>query len=980
MIGNEMRNLLLTAFLVVFPFTALGQQGTTGELTGIVSSGDSALAGVSVTLTSSSLQGSLSTVTGEKGGYHFALLPPGDYTVLFELQGLETSRQRVRISLARATRADASLKVATISESISVAADSFDSTQVASNFRGDLIEQLPTGRTLRDITLMSPSVNDNGTRNRLLIAGAPFYTSMFLVDGAVVNDNLGGQPHDLFVEDAIEETTVLLGAISPEYGNFTGGVVSVRTRSGGNTFKGSLRTSLSNPAWTARTPWAGEAKPVNDLSQIFEATLGGFLMKDSLWFFTAGRLADQATHATTIRTNIPYFAETNETRWETKLTTQLPQNHNFVLSYLNYSLDETNVVPNPAGVLDLAGLIPARSNPATFLTAGYHSMLPASSFLEAQYSSKKYSLQGNGGLSMDRITGTSVTVLRLGNINAPASCGVCGDDQRNNDSWMIKGTHYRQTGWGTHTFLAGLENFSEERAFNLNRAASDYFIQTGRFQVIGANVYPVFDSTTLISWAPVLAPSDGTDFETLGVFLNDRWDVSSRVSLSIGARYDRNDARDTDGNRVSDDSTISPRLAASFDPRGDGAHRVTIGYGRYVSKIPETSTIGGAAQVAGNPHIFGWRYNGPGINLPGTPLLTTSAALAQLFAWFDSVGGVNDRHFLVSRSIPGLSTVIPRSLSSPTVDEATLGYALRIGRRGHLRVDVTARDWGGFYATRLDTITGQRQDTDGKPNDVSWVVNADSETSRRYRAVQLQGTWEDGALRLGGGYTWSTLRGNEDGEGGLAGGDPPNNRPLDLWYPELLGYPQRRPVGYLTGDQTHRARVWLSWDVPFVRNSLNVSILQSYDSGTAYSAAGFIDPSGTITPYEGAPRNPGYALTQFAAAGYPYYFGGRGALRTDEVFSTDVALNFELPLRRTGVFLQCDLLNVFDEAAVTTPSTEVSTLARSGRLSGLAAFNPFTTTPIEGVHYRLPSDFGKPTGPSSYQPPRTYRFSVGMKF
>jgi len=978
-----MRNVLLTAVLLSVPLNAIAQQGTTGELTGVVSAEVSPLPGVTITLTSSSLQGSRTTATGENGGYHFALLPPGDYTALFELEGLETSRQLIRISLAQTTRADASMKVATISESISVAADSFDATQVASNFRGDLVEELPTGRTMRDITLLSTSANANGTRNRLLIAGAPFWDSMFLVDGAVVNDNLGGQPHELFVEDAIEETTVLVGAISPEYGRFTGGVVSVLTKSGGNTPKGSLRASLGNPAWTAQTPWPGQTKPADDLSEIYEATLGGYAIKDRLWFFTAARLSDQSKQQSTTLTNIPYSAATDDTRWEAKLTGQLHRSHNLVLSYLQYSLDETNLVGNPAGVLNLDALTPARSNPSTFLTVGYHSMLSTSSFLEAQYSRKKYALQGNGGLSRDRILGTFIGGLRFGNLNAPNSCGVCGDDQRNNDSWMIKGTAYRQTRWGNHTLLAGLENFHEERIINVDRSASAFFIQTGRFQIIGQDVYPVFDAATVINWAPLFARSNGTDFDTRSVFLNDRWDVSRRLGFSIGARYDRNDALDTDGNLVSDDDAISPRLAASFDIRGDGTHRFSIGYGRYVSKIPEGPDVAGAAQQAGNFHEFGWRYRGPEINRSGIPqdqLLSAHEALAQLFAWFDSVGGVDNREFLVLLSIPGLSTVIPRSLSSPTVDEATLGYAFRIGRGGHLRADVIARDWGGFYAARLDTTTGQRQDSDGKPNDVTWIVNDDSETSRTYRAVQFQGTWQARSLRIGGGYTWSKLRGNVDGDGGPGGGEPANNRPLNLWYPELLAYPQRRPVGYLTGDQRHRTRVWLSYDIPLPRNYLNLSLLQSYDSGHAYSTAGLIDGSGTITPYPGSPANPGYALTRLSQSGYPYYFGKRGALRTDDVSSTDVALNFQLFVRRAGVFLQCEVVNLFDRAAVTSVSTEVQTLARSGPSLGLVAFNPFTTTPIEGVHYRLAPDFGQPTGPSSYQTPRTYQFSVGMKF
>ncbi|MEO6260373.1 MAG: TonB-dependent receptor [Thermoanaerobaculia bacterium] len=982
-IGNEMRLLVATALLVLAGLPALAQQGTTGELTGVVSAASAPLADITVTVTSASLPGSLKTTTGERGGYYFTHLPPGDYTVHFERDGLQPSHQLVRVYVAQTTRADASLVVASVSATISVAAPSEDSDQITSNFRGDLVEQLPTQRTLRDIALLAPSVNPNGVRNRLLIAGAPFWSSIFLVDGAVVNDNLGGQPHDLFIEEAIEETTVLTGAVSPEYGGFTGGVVSVRSRSGGDELRGSARTSLSNAAWTAATPWPGESRPSDDLSAVHELTLGGFVIRDRLWFFTAARFADQTTAQTTRLTNIAYPAATKERRLEGKLTGQLFGNDGLVVSYLDHSREETGIVGTPAGVLDLDALIATRSTPATFLTMGYHSMLPSNLFVEAQYARKNYALQGNGGLLTDRIAGTVVSGRRFPSANAPSSCGVCGNDQRNNESWLLKGMLFLQTRRGSHTLAAGAESFHEERIVNANTSSSDYSIQTARFRIIGQRAYPIFDETTVITWAPVRLPSLGTDFNTRSIFLNDRWDVTPRVHFSIGARYDRNDARDTDRSVVSNEHELSPRLSVTLDARGDGAHRIAASYGRYVSRIPDLPGLGSAAQRAGNPHVYSWRYAGPGINVFGTPedgFLGSGDALAQLFAWFDSVGGVNNRQFLTGLSSPGLSTLIPQSLRSPMVDEMTLGYALRLGRQGSLRVDATTREWGGFYAARLDSTTGKQVDPEGNPIDVNWIVNDDSATSRTYRAVQVQGNWQVRSVRFGGGYTWSRLRGNTDGEGDFLNGEPATSRPLHLWYPELLAYPQRRPVGYLSGDQTHRARVWVGYDVAWGRSALNLSLLQTYDSGRAYSVVGLIDASGTITPYAGSPGNPGYSLTQLSPTGYPYYFSERGSLRTDSVASTDIALNYEHALGRTRLFFQGDVLNVLDRAAVTAPSVEVLTLLRSGRASGLTAFNPFTTKPIEGVHYLRAPDFGKPTGPSSYQTPRTYRFSIGARF
>ena len=73
-----------------------------------------------------------------------------------------------------------------------------------------------------------------------------------MVDGVDVNDNLFGTPNNLFIEDAIQETQVLTSGISAEYGRFSGGVINVVTKSGGNKFSGSVRVNLSNPSGSAK--------------------------------------------------------------------------------------------------------------------------------------------------------------------------------------------------------------------------------------------------------------------------------------------------------------------------------------------------------------------------------------------------------------------------------------------------------------------------------------------------------------------------------------------------------------------------------------------------------------------------------------------------------------------------------------------------------------------------------------------------------
>lgn len=974
-----MKRLAALLFLLrVLP--CLAQQGITSELTGRVVSAGQALPGVTVTLRSDSLQGSRVTVTGENGGYLFALLPPADYLLRFDLQGFTAVEKRVQVSLAGATRVDADLGAVPLRETITVAADSARvaaNPSIGTNFRAAELERLPGGRDIRAVVLLSPSANAQGVRNRLVIAGAPSWDSLFLIDGVVVNEYLSGQPHNLFIEDGIQEIALLIGAISAEYGRFTGGVVSTLTKSGGNQFRGSLRDTVTNSAWTKRTPWPVAANPLDKINHAVEGTLGGFVLKDRLWFFAAARKAEASLGSFTALTVIPYRIDSHEGRQDVKVTQQITARHLLIASYIRTSLEETNVVNSEQGVrvLDLASLIPERSQPAHLFALTYEGLLRPNAFAEVHASEKSYALRGNGGRSSDLILGTVIITPRSGaSMNAPIGCGICGDDARDSNSWAVKASHYRNTRWGNHTTVVGAEEFHEQRINSGTRSGSEFSIQTGLARtIVGAGAYPAFNAATLIDWTHAIAGLRGTDQNTRSAYLNDRWDLGSRLSVNLGLRYDRNHVRDAVGRLVSDDDAYSPRVGATFDLRNDGRHQLIAGFGRYTAKILEG---GGQPQHVGVYSDFGWRYHGPDINAPGTPvdqLLPAPEALARLFAWFDSVGGVQNGDYSFFTD-PRYSSEFRGALKSPAVDERSLGYAFQM-TKGSLRGDYVARDWHHFYATRVDTTTAERLDPYGKKMDVAWIINDDSGTVRRYRAVQLQGVWRSRSINVGGGYTWSKLRGNDDAEETITGS--PRNAPLTLWYPEFLGYPQRRPIGYLSQDQRHHARLWVGYQAALHGGALSATLLQGFESGRPYSAVAGIDATGQTVPYEGIAANPGYAFNQVTVS--PYYFSKRGGFRTDNVFSTDLAVDYEIPYRSLQLFLKGDVLNLLNNAAVVSPGTEVMT-QKNAPGTGLMPFNPFTEVPVEGVNYRLSSTFGKATGPESYQTPRTFQLSFGTRF
>jgi hypothetical protein len=127
-------------------------------------------------------------------------------------------------------------------------------------------------------------------------------------------------------------------------------------------------------------------------------------------------------------------------------------------------------------------------------------------------------------------------------------------------------------------------------------------------------------------------------------------------------------------------------------------------------------------------------------------------------------------------------------------------------------------------------------------------------------------------------------------------------------------------------------------------------------------------------------------LVDLASLGYvnapprvDYWFYDRDEFLTDEIHTTDVALNYGFAWNLFGqeieIFVQPEVLNIFNnDAAVFVDSTILD-----GR-NGLAAFNPFTETPVEGVHYAKGPNFGKPVREADLQAPRTFRFSVGFRF
>lgn len=982
---SRFSSLVCAMVLMALPAFA---QTPTGSIAGRVASSDGQpLPGVTIAATSPNLQGTREVVSTDSGDFLIPLLPPGDYTVTFTLSGFQTLTTRVGVAGTQVVSLNETMAVSGVTEQVNVVgrAETFTQTAtVATKFRQDLITALPTSRNLDATVLMAPGVLATGPNgNSYSIGGSMSFESLFAVNGVVITENLRGTPYTLYIEDALQETTVATSGISAEFGRFGGGLVNAITKSGGNTFNGSYRHSLNNDSWRSQTP-SKETK-LDKLVPTYEYTFGGPVVIDRLWFFTAGRLQQQEESRNLAVVNQPYTRINDEKRYEFKGTYSPVTNHTAKVSYTKIDQQVTNLAFQ--NIMDTRSLY-NQGQPQDLLAAHYAAVVKPNFFLEGQFSQRVFTFSGAGATSTDLIDGTLLIDRSRGGTSfrywAATFCGVCDDEERSNTDILVKGSYFLSTGRGSHNMIFGVDSYNDHRFSNNHQSGSDYRILGTSTIVQGSDIIPVFlPGSTIIQWNPISLSSQGTDLRTTSFFVNDQWRYNNQLTLNLGLRYDTNQGEDAAGNTVSDSKVLSPRLSVVFDPRGDGVWSTSGSYARYAAALNT-----GVADVSagGNPATYQWPYQGPAINGSGATS-TTPQAIRQLFDWFFANGGTNRPFSLVD--IPGVATKIGGSLKSPTVDEVAFGVSRQLGGRGSVRADFSYRTYGNFYATRTDRSTGSVTDSVGRTFDLGLIENTDV-IERQYRGATFSATYRVGSrLDLGGNYTLSKTTGNFDGETAASG--PVTTEVLS--YPEYLDLSWNAPVGALSVDQRHRMRLWGTYDVPLPSGfgTATLGVVQQFGSGVPYGAVGAVDttPYVTGTSY----LNPSGGR---ADGFWDYYFTDRDAFRTEASHRTDVALNYAYRVpggSRLELFFRGEVLNVWNQFQLCGCGGTVfgngggSDLRKvnQGILTAtnsttLQPFNPFTTTPVEGVHWAKRPNFGTQVDRFSWTTPRTFRMSVGLRF
>jgi outer membrane receptor protein involved in Fe transport len=969
------RKLLSAAVaLVVVTFAspaATHAQGVqTGAITGVVRDVTGAvIPQASVHADSPALQGSRLTLTDHAGAYLLQGLPTGDYTIRIEFTGFETTSSRVRVGVGAVERLHVSLRPS-VTETVAVMAPTpslLTAKAGGSTLRAAEIDRLPTGRTPSLVAELAPGLTNNTPNvNQVTISGAVAYDNVFLLDGVDIGDNLFARPDDLFVEEAIEETQVLSAAVSAEYGRFSGGVVNAVTKRGGDLFSGSVRSNLSNAAWTDETPFekaAGQRRQ-SKMDRYYEGTLGGPLVKQRVWFFAAGRTQSSQSSLTLAQTAAAFQQTDDQQRWDVKVTASPFTNQTVQVQYLDRR--QTRVAPSlPITIDPTAG--DRTETPGHLLVTNWNGVLATRFFATAQYSRKaNHPRFGNTGTRLQDSPFLTIGRVSPGGLHfGPAYFDRTDPEDRDNNQLTGSVSYFgSRPGFGTHDVKAGVEVFSLVLRGGNSQSSTGYLFNTD-FATAGGR--PVTDASGRVVpvWLPGATTVGNTlpvrgaelDITTTALYVQDRWTPVSRLTLDLGLRFEQVSSEATGGAASIDAGSIVPRLAAAYQLRENGTS-VGASYAHYSGRY--TSSIFGRNTPVANAGRVTSVYNGPaGQGYDFAPAYDLS------------------NYSIVSGSFPTANIFLDDQLESPLTREVAVSLAQNLGR-GAVRGIYIWRRATGLVDSFIDDPTAAGKTAvsqNGVPlGTFDNVYYRNSDAVRRYQGVELVGHYQ---LRANwtAAAQWTVQLKNEGNYEGEAANQP--GAPSVLGdYPELLDAARNFPMGRLDDYQRHKVRVWSTYVLNVGRfGSVDVTPLWRYNSALTYSLAANSVPLSAAQ----RSRNPGYARLPGSGANgsQTLFFGERGGEEFAGYGLVDLAVSYQVPVYRSfRPWVKVEVLNALNNDTMIGWDTTIAV----DPASALDA-NGLPTGFIRG------SRFGTATSTAHFPRPRpgltggrTYFGAFGVRF
>ncbi|MBI4476942.1 MAG: TonB-dependent receptor [Acidobacteria bacterium] len=542
---------VLTMTLVVLSGALASAQDFRGRVNGVVTDNTGAvLPGVTVTATSPALIQPQVQVTGGDGAYRFLALPPGLYTLAFELPGFTTLRREdIRVVINQTLTVDAQLQVATLQETVTVTGESpvvdTTTTTMGTNFTKELLTEIPNARDIWAAMAQAPGMQmtsyDVGGSHTGTQTGYRTYgfddQNQTKLEGIDTTEGTSANA-GYFDFGSFEEFSV--GGAGNSAESFAGGAsLSISVKSGGDRFSGNwysdwegdatisdnvpdnLRVSnqRDNNGFFVRSALR-RGNPI-DRQYDLNGNVGGPIWKRKAWFFYSYRLNDQYK-------TILGFDELERSKLSNKYTFkgtfQLGKN-NQIIGFLNKreKLQDKRGI-GPSTPLSAARYQSSRNYPMKVewtsvlgsrafldvMAAHWYNFFPLRPTIEAGLYSGPW---GPGRLD------TATNVFFDGGANNSYQ------DQKRFKPQFYASLSYFQDGWhGSHDFKFGYDWKRDRRKRGLDQPF-DIFYRDNRGLVNQVDLYntPV---------API------NDVVYNAAFVSDTWKYNNRLTLNLGGRLE----------------------------------------------------------------------------------------------------------------------------------------------------------------------------------------------------------------------------------------------------------------------------------------------------------------------------------------------------------------------------------------------------------------------------------------------------------
>jgi hypothetical protein len=296
------RFLTLAAVMIFSASAGFAQaQVSTADLNGTVVDPNGAIvAGATVTARNPATGFTRTVTANDSGEFSLIQLQPGDYEITVEAATFKkTVISPVKLTVGQAASLEVKLELGTQDVIVNVSGDSVElvettRTSVANTIDQERIENLPINeRSATGFALTLSTVGrDNGRpigpapTSGINVGGQRGRSTQVNVDGADFTDNSVNASRSTVSQEAVQEYQVNTNSYTAEFGRATGGVVNVVTKRGTNNWTGNVFGFIRDRSIQARNPFAPVEKPDFRRTQ-FGATLGGPIIKDKIFFFTA---------------------------------------------------------------------------------------------------------------------------------------------------------------------------------------------------------------------------------------------------------------------------------------------------------------------------------------------------------------------------------------------------------------------------------------------------------------------------------------------------------------------------------------------------------------------------------------------------------------------------------------------------------------------------------------------------------------------